>query len=102
LSKNSHYRIIPVEEGADPAFVDIKISGPLHRMRGSALVGGNLSIKCMEGGHPIFYRPSLGLYHSNFTMIFKEEHTTVRLTLGLDPAQVDLLVDCFNMIDSLN
>ncbi|HUD02272.1 MAG TPA: hypothetical protein VMR37_08075, partial [Rhabdochlamydiaceae bacterium] len=102
LNKNSHYRIIPVEEGADPAFVDIKISGPLHQMRGSALVGGNLSIKCLEGGHPIFYRPSLGLYHPNFTMLFNEDHTTVRLTIGLDPAQIDLLVNCFKMIDSLN
>ena len=102
LNKNSQYRITPVEEGAEPAFVDIKVSGPFHQIRGSALIGGCLSIKCMEGGHPIFYRPSLGLYHSNCTMIFNEESTTIRLTLGLDPAQIDLLVDCFEMIDILN
>ena len=102
LNQNSSYRIIPVEEGADPSFIDIKISGPLHQIRGPMLVGGYLSIKCMEGGHPIFYRPSLGLYHPNFTMIFCEERTTIRLTLGLDPAQIDLLVDCFKMVDTLN
>ncbi len=102
LNQNSPYRIIPVEEGADPSFIDIKISGPLHQIRGSMLVGGYLSIKCMEGGHPIFYRPSLGLYHPNFTMIFCEERTTIRLTLGLDPAQIDLLVDCFKTVDTLN
>jgi hypothetical protein len=102
LNPNSSYRIIPVEEGADPAFIDIKVSGPLHQMRGSMLIGGCLSLKCMEGGHPIFYRPSLGLYHPNLTMIFCEEQTTIRLTLGLDPAQVDLLVDCFKMVDTLN
>jgi hypothetical protein len=56
----------------------------------------------MEGGHPIFYRPSLGLYHPNLTMIFSEKRTTIRLTLGLDPAQIDLLVDCFKMVDTLN
>jgi hypothetical protein len=66
------------------------------------LIGGCLSLKCMEGGHPIFYRPSLGLYHPNLTMIFCEERTTIRLTLGLDPAQIDLLVDCLNMVDTLN
>lgn len=102
LNPNSAYRIIPVEEGADPAFIDIKISGPLHQMRGSMLIAGYLSIKCMEGGHPIFYRPSLGLYHSNLTVISCEERTTIRLTLGLDPAQIDLLADCFKMVDTLN
>jgi hypothetical protein len=102
FNKNSPYRIVPVEEGADPAFVDIRISGPLHHLRGSALLAGWLTIKCMEGGHPIFYRPSLGLYHPNLTMIFTEELTTMRLTLGLDPAQIDLLVDCFEAVDTLN
>ena len=102
LNQNSPYRIVAVEEGVDSAFIDIKVSGPLHQMRGSMLVGGCLSIKCMEGGHPIFYRPSLGLYHPNLTMIFCEERTTIRLTLGLDPAQVDVLVDCFKMVDTLN
>lgn len=102
LNPNSPYRIIPVEEGADPAFIDIKVTGPLHQIRGSMLIGGCLSLKCMEGGHPIFYRPSLGLYHPNLTMIFCEERTTIRLTLGLDPAQIDLLVDCLNMVDTLN
>ena len=66
------------------------------------LIAGYLSIKCMEGGHPIFYRPSLGLYHSNLTVISCEERTTIRLTLGLDPAQIDLLADCFKMVDTLN
>ena len=102
FSHQANYRIVPVKEGADPAFVDIKISGPLHQMKGPALIAGCLSLKCMEGGQPIFYRPSLGLYHANFTMLFSEECTTMRLTLGLDPAQVDVLVDCFQKIDSLN
>jgi hypothetical protein len=56
----------------------------------------------MEGGQPIFYRPSLGFYHPNFTMLFGEENTTIRLTLGLDPAQVDILAECFEKIDALN
>jgi hypothetical protein len=102
FDKNCSYRIVPVEQGADTAFVDIKISGPFHQIRGAALVGGCLYVRCMEGGHPIFYRPSLGFYHPNFTMIFGKENTTIRLTLGLDPAQVDLLAGCFEMIDTLN
>lgn len=102
LDNNYDYRIIPFEEGADAAFLDIKIFGPLHRLRGAGLVGGSLYLKCMEGKQPIFYRPSLGFYHPNFTMLFGKECTTIRLTLGLDPAQVDVLSDCFEMIDTLN
>lgn len=102
FENNSNYRIIPFEEGADAAFLDIKIFGPLHRFRGAGLVGGSLYLKCMEGKQPIFYRPSLGFYHPNFTMLFGKECTTIRLTLGLDPAQVDVLTDCFEMIDTLN
>jgi len=100
--KRIDYRIIPVEKGADLAFLDIKIFGPFHEIRGGLLAGGCLYLKCMEGGHPIFYRPSLGLYHPNFSMIFCKEFTTIRLTLGLDPAQIDILARCFEIIDSLN
>ena len=99
---NSKYRVISVEQDADIAFVDIKISGAFHQMRGAALVGGCLYTKCMEGGHPIFYRPSVGFYHPNFTMLFSKENTTIRLTLGLDSAQVALLTRCFEIIDALN
>ncbi|NGX45372.1 MAG: hypothetical protein K940chlam2_00522 [Chlamydiae bacterium] len=100
--ENISYRIIPIHQDADAAFLDIKISGPFHQIRGSALAGGSLYLTCMHGGHPIFYRPSLGFYHPNFTMLFSKESTTIRLTLGLDPDQVDLLADCFEKIDRLN
>ncbi len=102
FNPNSNYRIVFVEQDADVAFLDIKISGLFHQMKGAMLVGGNLYMKCMEAGHPIFYRPSLGFYHPNFTMLFSEENTTIRLTLGIDPAQVDVLTRCFEMIDTLN
>lgn len=100
--KEGKYRIVPMEKNADAAFLDIKISGSLHQVRGSALVGGSLYTTCMKKGHPIFYRPSLGFYHPNFTMIFGHDHTTIRLTLGLDPAQVQILVDCLKRFDRLN
>ncbi len=102
FSENSPYRIVHVAKDADVAFVDIKISGLLHQLKGSLLAGGSLFLKCMEAGHPIFYRPSLGFYHPNFTMLFSEENTTIRLTLGIDPDQVDVLTRCFEMIDKLN
>ncbi len=100
--KTASYRIIPVEKEAEAAFIDIKIYGTLHQIRGSALVGGLLYMQCMEEGQPIFFRPSLGFYHPNFTMIFDKECTTIRLTLGLDPAQIPLLTKCFEKIDQLN
>ncbi|MFI5334480.1 MAG: hypothetical protein ACHQT8_04865, partial [Chlamydiales bacterium] len=50
LFGNSPYRIVPVEANADAAFIDIKISGPLHQIRGSTLVGGTFVLKCLENG----------------------------------------------------
>jgi hypothetical protein len=99
--KNAYYRIIPVLPEVDPAFIDIKVFGPSHGIKAS-LVGGLLTIKCMEEKHPMFYRPSLGFYHPNLSRLDSKESTTFRLTLGLDPAQIDLLVECFEMIDALN
>ena len=102
LFGNAPYRVVPIAEDAEAAFVDIKISGPFHQIRGSTLVAGSLMLNCFENGHPIFLRPSVGFYHPNFTMLFSEENSTVRLTLGLDPAQVDILADCLQKICSLN
>ncbi len=100
--KRGNYRVVPTEEDAHLSFIDIKIFGPFHAIRGGVLAGGCLYLKCMEGGHPIFYRPSLGLYHPNFSMIFCENFTTIRLTVGLDPAQIDHLAKSIEIIDSLN
>ncbi|MCB1080594.1 MAG: hypothetical protein KDK69_02120, partial [Chlamydiia bacterium] len=100
--KNSPYRVIPFRSGTDPTFIDIKVSGPLHKVRGSALAGGLLYLRGMEQGHPIFYRRSVGFYHSNFSMLFCHENATIRLTVGLDTAEVDLLAKTFEILDTLN
>ncbi len=102
FDNQSKYRVVYCDRGADASFLDIKISGPHHQLKGAVLVGGCLSLKSMEEGHPIFYRPSLGFYHPNFTMLFSKENTTIRLTLGLDPSQVDVFTHCFELIDALN
>lgn len=96
------YRIIPIEKGADAAFIDIKVTGPFHQARGAALVGGSILTTCMKNKDPVFNRLSLGFYHPNFFMIFDKEVTTLRLTVGLDPGLIDHLVQCFNEIDALN
>ena len=96
------YRIIPFDQEIDPSFLDIKIFGPMHQIRAHALVGGCLSVRSMEKKKPILYRPGLGFYHSNYTVITSPESTTYRLTVGLDPTEIDLLADCFKAIDSLN
>lgn len=100
--KNAPYRVIPFRSGTDPTFIDIKVSGPLHKVRGSALAGGLLYLRGMEQGHPIFYRRSVGFYHSNFSMLFCKENATIRLTVGLDAAEVDLLAKTFEILDTLN
>lgn len=96
-----NYRVIPMQPDVEPAFIDIKIFGFLHELRGS-LVGGVLTVKCLEEKHPMFYRPSLGFSHPNLSILYGKDCTTIRLTLGLDPSQVDVLADCFATIDALN
>lgn len=99
-NKNQPYYVVPMQSDAESAFVDVKIFGPLHTWRAS-LLSGFLTWKCMEQKHPLFYRPSLGFYHPNLSILFSDTCSTIRLTLGLDSSQVDLLVDCFKRIDSL-
>lgn len=98
----SCYYIVPIKADAQAGFVDFKIAGPLHYERGCAFVMGSLLLKCLTAGHPIFCRSSLGFYHSNFTVLPGEKYTTVRLTLGLDPAEVQVIAECFQGIDTLN
>jgi hypothetical protein len=100
-NKNLNYRIIPMEKEADAGFIDIKVFGTAHKLKAS-LIGGLLTMKCMEAKHPIFYRPSLGFYHPNLSLLYGEDRSTIRLTLGLDPSQVDILVECFEIMDALN
>ncbi len=100
LQNNTSYRVIPVDKEAKAVFVDIKIFGTWHELRASAL-GGFLTLKLIEEGHPVFYRPSLGFYHPNFSILYSEKCSTIRLTLGLDPSQVEVLAKCFETIDGI-
>jgi hypothetical protein len=56
----------------------------------------------MEAGYPLLYRPGIGFYHPNLAVLFGKECTTVRLTVGLDPAQIDVIVQCMKKINTLN
>ncbi len=96
------YRVIPMDPDIDPSFIDIKITGPFHEIRGGLLVGVMLTLKCMEAGHPLLYRRSLGFYHPNLAVLFASDVTTIRLTLGLDPSQIDIVAECMKRIDALN
>jgi hypothetical protein len=97
----SGYRVSPAKPDANLAFIDIKITGPFHAYKGPALVAALFYVKSIEAGHPLFNRPSLGFYHPNCTMQFGEEHSTIRLTLGLDPAEVDLFANCLEVVGGL-
>ncbi len=99
---NINYRVIPVEREANAAFIDITIKGPFHRLKTEALVAGYLTVKCLEKGFPLFYRISIGLYHTNLTKLCDKDSSTVRLTVGLDPSQIEVLTECLKNIDALN
>lgn len=102
MNKNGLYQVIPCDQEIDPTFIDFKIFGPLHQIRGAALGGGALFVKSLLRELPLFFRPSFGFYHPNFSMIFGKKTTTIRLTLGLDPGEVDILAECFERIAMLN
>src|SRR3989344_2532450 len=92
--KEATYRVMPMMEGTDPAFIEMKVFGPLHRLRASAVLGGGLYLKCLKEKLPIFCRRSIGFYHANFGLLFREKSSSMRLTVGLDPAEVDTLAAC--------
>lgn len=98
----SSYRIVPISDNVDPSFVDIKVYGPLHKIRAAVFVAGSLYLRSMQNGFPLFYRRSFGFYHSNIGVLFGEDCTTIRLTLGLDPDQIDVYLRCAKEIDQLN
>ncbi len=99
---NPYYRVIPIDSDVDPTFIDIKIFGTCHEFRGELLVGMYFTIKCMEAGFPLLYRPGIAFLHPNLAVLYGKECTTVRLTVGFDPAQVDVIVRCLEKIDACN
>jgi hypothetical protein len=96
------YRVVPFDETTDLSFIDIRISGPFHEQRASLLAAGSLYLHCMEGNCPMFFRRSFGFYHPNLGFLAGDNHSIIRLTLGIDPGQIDLFTRCFELIDSLN
>ena len=107
LSQSTHFlenqhQVIKTDKESDLTFIDIKTSGFCHALRGAVIAGGLLYLKCMENKIPIFYRTGLGFYHSNFSMLFFPEMTTIRLTLGLDFTEIDMFVKIFQTLDIFN
>lgn len=99
---NPRYRVIPMSPDADPSFIDIKIFEPLHATRGGLLVASFLTLKCIQAGHPLLYRPGIAFYHPNLAVLYGDTSTTVRLTVGLDPAQIDVILKCMEKLSTLN
>ncbi len=94
VGNKTRVRVSPAAPETDLAFLDVKVFGSLHKLRSAALVAGLFFITSMEEKRPMFNRPSLGFYHPNCTMQFGEANSTIRLTLGLDPAEVELFAGC--------
>ena len=95
------YRVIPVSSDAYPSFIDITVAGPFHKLK-TALLGFYLTFQCLKENIPLFYRISFGLYHTNLTMLFGNDFSTIRLTLGLDEKQIEVLEHVFKKIEELS
>jgi len=101
-TSNAYYRVIPIDQDADATFLDIKIFGTFHAFRADLLVGVHTTLRCMEAGFPLLFRPGIGFHHPNLAVLFGKECSTVRLTIGLDPAQIDVIVRCLELVDACN
>lgn len=93
LFEGGSFRVIPACENVDPAFIDIKICGPLHSLKSYFLLA-YLSWSAHHQGHPLFFRPSLGFYHPNAGLFPTERCSTIRLSLGLDPREIETFSRC--------
>lgn len=80
----------PMEISLEPAFCTIKVHGSLHAFK-SQVILAYLALKNMEHGYPLFFRPSIGFFHTNCGLFHEENFSNIRLTIGLDPAEVDFL-----------
>lgn len=100
-SPHARYRIVPMAREVNPGFIDFKISGLFHTLRAAAVGCGYLFSHCLDQGHPIFTRRSLGFYHPNFGILFGEKRSTIRLTIGIDPEQIDTFVQLFEQMNRL-
>ncbi len=102
MTKNkARYRLVPMTKEGEAPFLDIKVTGPFQKGKSVALVLPLFFLESMKAKEPLFNRPSLGFYHPNITVIFGEECSTIRLTLGLDPLEVDLFVRCFETLSRI-
>ena len=99
--ENQH-QVIKTDKESDLTFIDIKTSGFSHALRGAVIGGGLLYLNCMENKIPIFYRTVFRFYHSNFSMLFFPKMTTIRLILGLDFTEIDMIVKIFQTLDIFN
>ncbi|MES2198936.1 MAG: hypothetical protein V4489_02045 [Chlamydiota bacterium] len=78
LFNGKMYQIIPFDEKGNPVFLDIIVKSPFHALKIKALVGGNLGIKCLESNLPVFHRMSLGMCHTNLSILTSVKYSTLR------------------------
>ena len=96
----SFFQVTPMDEQIDPAFIEVRVRGPFHSLRASAILGGCLYLRCLQLGVPIFCRRSIGFFHANFGLLFGDTDSSARLTVGLDPSEIPILSTCFHDISN--
>lgn len=102
FERGSEYQVVKFAKEVDPIFLDLKVSGKSHEIKAALIAGGSFFLHSWENRVPIFYRRSIGFYHANFGMLFGNKSSTIRLTLGVDPDQVEIYRKCFQELDLLN
>lgn len=93
--KNQRVRVNTVDSKLNSCFIDIKLTGRFHRLRGYAMLA-HFYKKCMERGIKSHSRASFGFYHINssiFPFDAKQNSSTIRISPGLNPAENQVIID---------
>lgn len=93
--KNQRIRVNTIDEKIDSCFIDIKLTGRFHRLRGYAILA-HFYKKCLEMGIKSHSRASFGFFHPNSTIFLFNAHrdsSTVRINPGLNQDENAVIID---------
>ncbi|PJD94374.1 MAG: hypothetical protein CK425_11610 [Parachlamydia sp.] len=88
-------RVNTADENLESGFIDIKLTGRFHRLRGLALLA-HFYKKSLENKVKVHSRSSFGFYHANcviFLLDPEKGSSTIRINPGINPSENAFIID---------
>jgi hypothetical protein len=82
-------RVNTADENLESGFIDLKLTGRFHRLRGLALLA-HFYKKSLENKVKVHSRSSFGFYHANcviFLLDPEKGSSTIRINPGINPSE---------------